>query len=171
MQNNNPYTAPNANVTDMSLDETKFGKVSITNTKGRIGRLRFLLYTFGLSFLGAGLAAALILIPSVGPILAGITYILIFVFSIFLAIQRCHDFNAIGWWSLIMLIPLVSLVFYFIPGTKGSNRFGYQPPPNSKAEKIGVFLIIGVFVLGILAMLLIPLFDGNIAQQNALLPE
>ena len=163
MQNNNPYTAPNANVTDMSLDETKFGKVSITNTKGRIGRLRFLLYTFGLSFLGAGLASALILIPSVGPILSGITYILIFVFSIFLAIQRCHDFNAIGWWSLIMLIPLVSLVFYFIPGTKGSNRFGYQPPPNSKAEKIGFFLIIGLLVLG-LAVLLVPLFAWNIDQ-------
>jgi len=171
MQNNNPYATPNATVTNSSLDETKFGKVSLTNTKGRIGRLRFFLYTMILTFLGAAFAGALTLIPTLGPILAGIAYILIFVFSIFLTIQRCHDFNATGWWALIMLIPLVSLVFYFIPGTKGSNRFGYQPPPNSKAVKIGVFLIIGVVLLGILAMLLIPLFDGNIAQQNALLPE
>jgi uncharacterized membrane protein YhaH (DUF805 family) len=48
-------------------------------------------------------------------------------------IRRLHDTNRSGWWMLIGLIPLVGalvlLVFYVLPGTPGSNRFG--PPAGT----------------------------------------
>ncbi len=76
-----------------------------------------------------------------------------------LTIQRCHDFNVTGWLSLIILIPLVSLVFYFWPGTKDENDYGHLPPPNSLAIKIGAFLLLGLFVLSILAAIALPAYQ------------
>jgi uncharacterized membrane protein YhaH (DUF805 family) len=45
-----------------------------------------------------------------------------------LTINRLHDRNHSAWFLLILLIPLVQLwcvvELYFLPGTKGQNRFG-----------------------------------------------
>lgn len=45
-------------------------------------------------------------------------------FIIFLGVKRLHDCNYKGWW---LLIPFVSIVILFVPGTRGSNRFGPNP--------------------------------------------
>jgi uncharacterized membrane protein YhaH (DUF805 family) len=46
-------------------------------------------------------------------------------------IRRLHDTDRSGWWCLISLIPLIGsivlLVFFCLPGTSGSNRFGDDP--------------------------------------------
>lgn len=51
--------------------------------------------------------------------------------NIFLVIRRLNDCNLRGWWLLVCLVPLIGLFWYiaiyFIPGTKGSNRFGEDP--------------------------------------------
>ena len=51
--------------------------------------------------------------------------------SIGVSIRRLHDTDRSGWWLLIALIPLVGfivlLVFYFMEGTNGDNRFGADP--------------------------------------------
>ena len=159
MEQSNPYSAPTAAVSDIQNDDG-FGDLKIFTAKGRIGRIRYLMYTMGVSLVGMFLAAILMLIPVVGPFLAIALYVGILVVSIFLTIQRSHDFNATGWMSLVLLIPLVSLIFYFIPGTKGSNNYGLQPPPNSKAIKITAFLLLAIFVIGIVAAIALPAIDS-----------
>jgi uncharacterized membrane protein YhaH (DUF805 family) len=46
-------------------------------------------------------------------------------------IRRLHDLDRSGWWSLLMLVPLIGwfwLLFWFCTrGTVGSNRFGPDP--------------------------------------------
>lgn len=49
------------------------------------------------------------------------------IYSIIIAIKRFHDMDKSGWWALLTLLPLVSIIIIFIPGTKGSNRFGEDP--------------------------------------------
>jgi uncharacterized membrane protein YhaH (DUF805 family) len=41
--------------------------------------------------------------------------------------KRCHDFNFSGWGALLMLIPLVTIIYIFIPGTVGPNQYGEDP--------------------------------------------
>ena len=47
------------------------------------------------------------------------------------AAQRCRDLNQTGWFVLFAFIPLLNLVLffalYFVPGTKGPNRYGPDP--------------------------------------------
>jgi uncharacterized membrane protein YhaH (DUF805 family) len=50
-------------------------------------------------------------------------------FSFVITIKRLHDMNCSGWWILINFIPYIGpiimlIVLGFVPGTKGSNRFG-----------------------------------------------
>ena len=159
MEQSNPYSAPTADVSDMQSDDG-FGDLKIFTAKGRIGRIRYLMYTMGVGLVGMLLAGLMMIIPVVGPFLTIALYVAILVISVFLTVQRSHDFNTTGWMSLVLLIPLVSLIFYFIPGTKSSNKYGLQPPPNSKAIKITAFLLLAVFVIGILAAIALPALSG-----------
>jgi uncharacterized membrane protein YhaH (DUF805 family) len=69
----------------------------------------------------------------------GLLYLLIP--SLAVAFRRLHDTDRSAWWILIGLIPLlgavVLLVFYFLDGTPGPNRFG--PDPKGRAEDAAVF--------------------------------
>lgn len=158
MAENNPYSAPTAAVSDMQSEEG-FGDLKIFTANGRIGRIRYLMYTLGISLVGAFLAGLMMIIPVIGPFLAIAVYIAIFVISIFLTIQRAHDFNTTGWISLVLFIPIVSLIFYIIPGTKGPNKYGPQPPPNSTAIKVTAFILLAIVVIGIIAAIALPAMD------------
>lgn len=50
-------------------------------------------------------------------------------------IRRLHDTSRSGWWLLISLIPIIGgivlIVFLASAGTRGTNRFGPQPPPRA----------------------------------------
>ncbi|MDP2069608.1 MAG: DUF805 domain-containing protein [Lutibacter sp.] len=42
-------------------------------------------------------------------------------------VLRLHDINLSGWFAFFALIPIINIPFialYFIPGTKGSNKYG-----------------------------------------------
>ena len=46
--------------------------------------------------------------------------------------KRWHDRDKSGWWSLIMLVPLIGSIWMlvecgFLRGTEGPNRFGDDP--------------------------------------------
>jgi uncharacterized membrane protein YhaH (DUF805 family) len=46
--------------------------------------------------------------------------------------KRWHDRNKSGWWTLIILIPIVGPIWFlieqgFLRGTEGPNRFGPDP--------------------------------------------
>ena len=51
--------------------------------------------------------------------------------GIAIGIRRLHDLDKSGWWTLIVLIPLVGaiilIVWYCTKGTPGANRFGPEP--------------------------------------------
>lgn len=69
--------------------------------------------------------------------LAGVLYIIymIFVFAnvipgIAIWVRRFHDQNKSGWFALLFLAPfgmIIIFVFMCIEGTRGPNRFGYDP--------------------------------------------
>ncbi len=63
-------------------------------------------------------------------ILGGIFSLAILLPNIGVLIRRLHDTDRSGWWALLGLIPIANialLVFMFIQGTVGSNRFGPDP--------------------------------------------
>lgn len=45
-------------------------------------------------------------------------------------VRRLHDTDRVGWWALLLLIPLIGpiilIIFAIMDGTAGANRFG--PP-------------------------------------------
>jgi uncharacterized membrane protein YhaH (DUF805 family) len=49
------------------------------------------------------------------------------------ACRRMHDINRSGWWSLIILVPLIGWILWLIwactPGWRRANRFGPDPLP------------------------------------------
>lgn len=58
-----------------------------------------------------------------GP-LTTIFYLAMLIPLIAVAVRRMHDQDRSGWW---ILVPIVNIVFLFIDGTRGPNRFGPDP--------------------------------------------
>ena len=170
MDDNNPYATPNAQVNDMQQEG--FGKIKVFAAKGRIGRLRYFFYGMLAGLIGLVLIGISSLLAGISPILAGvlvaIIYVVMIVVSILLTIQRCHDFNVTGWLSLLLLVPLAPLIFYFIPGTKGSNEYGLMPPPNSKGVVAGSILlpIAMIVLMGIIGAVAIPAYQDYLDRAK-----
>ena len=60
-----------------------------------------------------------------------------FIPSLAVIVRRLHDQDKSGWFVLLGLIPIaniVLLVFMFLEGTKGPNRFGPDPKDPAGAE-------------------------------------
>jgi uncharacterized membrane protein YhaH (DUF805 family) len=130
--------------------------VKVFAVSGRIGRARYIAYTLGITLLLAALGGALM--AAVGEIAVYAAYAAMFVISIMLTIQRSHDFNATGWLALLVFVPLVNLIFWVIPGTDGTNRFGAKTPPNGVLTLIAAWLIPVLFIGGIVAAVSIPAY-------------
>jgi len=93
---------------------------------GRIRRLEF-----GLSLIIAMVINSLSFLFVEDPESIGFISIIIsmatLAFVLAQGAKRCHDFNFSGWGALLMLIPLVSIIYIFIPGTIGPNQYGEDP--------------------------------------------
>lgn len=176
----NPFQTPQADVDDASQI---FGEVRTFGFEGRMGRLRYLSYTFVSAVViyfalavVIGILAA-ILIPmfakSSGSSLAEALFMLVYfaILVVVLAVQaqygvrRLHDLNLNGWLWLLMLIPLVNVIFglylLFAPGSDAANDYGPPPPPNTAGVWIAA-LGVPFFmcaVIGILAAIAIPQFN------------
>jgi len=100
---------------------------------GRLDRFRYVAYAltaivvvmlvlflagFGLLYLGS--MGRLIYI-SASVLLC---YAFLPIFLTILTVKRAHDFNMGGWLAILLLIPVVNLVFCFMPGTKDENKYG-----------------------------------------------
>jgi uncharacterized membrane protein YhaH (DUF805 family) len=160
----NPYGAPRAAVGDRT---EQYQPVRILAVSGRIGRARYVVYSIVLSMLLmliAGVATAFL--GPLGMAVLVVAYIAMIVISIMLTIQRSHDFNMSGWFSLLALVPFVNLMFWFIPGTDGPNRFGAKTPPNSTAVMIGLWIIPAIFVLGIVAAVSVPAYQDYVKRAQ-----
>ena len=100
-----------------------------------------------------------------------VAYIAMIVISIMLTIQRSHDFNMSGWFSLLALVPLVNMIFWFIPGSDGPNRFGAKTPPNSALVLVGVWIVPLVFIGGIIAAVSIPAYQDYAKRAQVQQPR
>src|SRR5262245_53361568 len=165
MASANPYQAPGAAVADAG-DSVQ--PVKLLTSEGRIGRARFIAYSIGYYFLFVILIAVLSLMGTFGAIVTSILSLAFLFVAFLLTIQRCHDFNATGWLSLVMLIPLVNLIFIVIPGTDGPNNYGAPTPPNSTGVLIVAWLLPVIFVVGIVAAITLPAYQDYTkrAQQK-----
>jgi uncharacterized membrane protein YhaH (DUF805 family) len=144
----------------MSLYDTPPAKrTGMFSLRGRLGRARYIVYT-----LGSLAAAFLFMLPAgfllmwsgnAGRILYTVASVLLFygflpfLFTV-LTIRRAHDFGFGGWLALLLLVPFVNLLFWFIPGTRGDNKHGAQPEPPSALVTLAALslpiLLIGSFL-------------------------
>jgi uncharacterized membrane protein YhaH (DUF805 family) len=163
----NQYAPPVAEVADRWISDEK-PVMKLFSAQGRIGRLRYLAYTTGatlLFYLVLGVAALL------GEVATGILALLAFVpalwFGIVSAVKRCHDCGYSGWMSLTVLIPLIGLIWFVLPGDKAANRFGPPPPPNTWGVRLLGLLLPLIFLIGILAAVAIPAYQGYVTKARA----
>jgi len=179
MSNPNPYQSPRSAITPAT--PTQFGAINLFSARGRLGRVRYIGYSVGIGFLVNVIAAAagglvaflagdrapgLWLPGSVIAVLAlaGLTvYIL-------LMIQRLHDFDASGWWSVLAVVPLANLVFYLVllimPGAQGPNRFGNPPPPNTLGVILLALVLPLIAIIGIIAAIAIPAYMDYVERTQ-----
>jgi uncharacterized membrane protein YhaH (DUF805 family) len=168
----NPYAPPTARVEDIHGDAAT-QPVKLWSTQGRIGRLRYI----GWSILGsfaimpvafvAGLLGAALGFEGVTYTLLGLAYIACVVFVALLTVQRCHDIDWTGWAALLVLIPLVGMLFWFVAGTPGRNRFGAPPPPNPRGMGWIVAIPVLLFVIGIVAAIALPAYQSYAIKARA----
>jgi uncharacterized membrane protein YhaH (DUF805 family) len=110
--------------------------------QGRSTRMEFWMFTLFVTIvmivlqvlLGIMFASSMSVDPQTGVVTGGgigmaaiiiwVFYLAILVPSIAVAVRRMHDQDKSGWF---ILIPIVNLVFYCLPGTPGPNRFGPDP--------------------------------------------
>ncbi|CAG1017374.1 hypothetical protein BURC_02020 [Burkholderiaceae bacterium] len=168
----NPYSPPRAHVADIDDVSSAVQEIRIWSARGRIGRLRFLAYGFAgyllIAMAGGALGAIGGLVDPVvagaGVVLAVVAYL---VFGCLIAIQRAHDMGWSGWTILLLLIPLVALVWIFNGGTRGANRFGAPPPPNTWGVRVLALMLPAVFVIGIIAAVAIPAYQDYTVRAQA----
>ena len=168
MQKRNPYAAPRTNVSREDSAE-EYGEIKVFSAQGRIGRVRYIGYTFGYTFLIAlviGVISALLGGASAGLafVVGAAGYIAIVVMQILLTIQRSHDMNVTGWLCPISLIPLAALVFWFVPGTRGANNYGPPPPPNTTGAVVLACILPIIMVVGIVAAVAIPAYQDYVQR-------
>jgi len=159
----NPYAKPNAAVAEAA---EAYQEVKLFSTSGRIGRVRYIAYGMGIYILFAILGVLLSLaIGQAGMIVAWIGIIIL---GFMLTIQRCHDFNTTGWLSLLVLVPLVNLIFWFIPGTDGENNYGAKTPPNGGGVVFAVVAVLIVIpLIGVLAAIALPAYQDYTKRAKA----
>lgn len=161
----NPYSAPKVDTQAPLPSDGEPQEVKLFSIAGRIGRVRYIGYSIGLT----------VLIMAIGGMLAAVTfgggivlaYIFMLVIQVMLTIQRCHDFNTSGWLSLLMLIPFVNFIFWFIPGTDGANNYGNKPPPNTTMSILLACILPLIFVLGIVAAVALPAYQDYTKRAKA----
>ena len=183
MSDNTPYQAPQSDVID--TNSLHFDNTLFFSTSQRIGRLRWLVYGIGAQFgmmFFIGIVAA-IMVPAivsarsggdagigvVGIIMMVLMYGAIFVVSIILNRRRLHDLDQSGWLTLLIFIPLVNLFFalylLFAPGTKGENKYGLKPKPNTVVLWI-VGLILPIVFVGLLAAIALPAYQDYVDRAK-----
>lgn len=174
---NNPYQAPNTNITDV---QTETYQPKIFTTKGRIGRLRYLAYSMASILIlipfvvFAGLAAALNnntgLENPIMLVTIGVGYIFVIVYMVILMKRRFNDMGKSGWFCLLMLVPIVSAIvaiwLMFGKGDVSSNQFGPAPHKNSIAVKF-FGLVLPILLLIIMAATAIPAYNDYIERSQA----
>jgi uncharacterized membrane protein YhaH (DUF805 family) len=112
-------------------------KFLLTSYEGRINRAKF---WAGVAVIAAAGIVAMIIDNVIGTTFQGLPYGFVYaivmlaslysVFSIYA--KRWHDRDKSGWWSLIILVPIIGGIWLLVEcgileGTKGPNKYGPDP--------------------------------------------
>ena len=179
MNDPNPYITPDASL-DNEQDELYQPKIFSFN--GRIGRLRYLAYGIGISFIlmlvmmpilggtmfAGGMVGGEAAIGGMALIAMIFFWVATLVFSVMFGKRRLNDLNRSGWWFLLFIVPIANLFMaiyvIFFPGAEDSNNFGPAPVANTLGVKIIAWILPAVFVAGIVAAIAIPAYIGMTSQ-------
>jgi len=164
----NPFAAPQAQVSDIPQHEG-VGELKLFSFEGRIGRMRYLAYCTAalLSYkLAVGVLVAGLGDSPVGLLVLISSLVVLGWFHVITGIKRCHDLGLSGWWWLSLLVPVIVLVWIFVPGSKQANRFGAPPPPNGLGVKV-LGLILPVAFLAIVLAVAVPAYKGYSDRARA----
>lgn len=179
---NNPYSATTADLSTPGGGDAPY-QPKVFAMNGRIGRVRYIAYSMGITMalmlvLGVLLAIMAVVVGLGGGgegmimLMAVLFYIPLFAVGFILAIRRAHDMGHSGWLSLLILVPLANLWFIFAPGTPTANEYGPRPVPNSTGVIIAAFSpFIFAIVIGILAAISIPAYESYKAKAAAAAAE
>lgn len=175
----NPYSSPEGEL--ISDNDLEYGVVRFLSPSCRINRVRYLAHSFLVGILFTviiGVVVALAMAggndgQAMGAVwmgILGLIYIAYIACFWIIVIQRCHDLNKSGFFSLLMLVPLVNMFigFYFLfaPGTRGENSFGKRPPPNSTWHVIVALLLPAIAIIGIIAAVSLPAYQSYVERAN-----
>jgi uncharacterized membrane protein YhaH (DUF805 family) len=127
---------------------------------GRMARAHYICYTLGslvavVLFLYL-LGFAAMLMGSLGRTVyitssVLLVYAFLPIFFTILTIKRAHDFNRGGWLALLLFVPIINLCFWFIPGSRGDNRYGAATPEPSFGIRIAAVALPLILIGGYLA--------------------
>ena len=111
-------------------------KYLLTSFEGRINRAKFwagvaVLFAIGLLANLIDMMLGLQIAEGLG-VLGAITGLVSIYLGLAIYAKRWHDRDKSGWWSLIILIPIIGPLWLLVEcgileGTKGANRFGPDP--------------------------------------------
>lgn len=161
-----PYKPPQSKLIDSSPDQ-EYAEVTFFGNS-RLGRVRYIAYSIGVAVLGFLLTmpASILLSETAGAIVILIMSGAMLVVNVLFTIRRAHDFNTTGWLALILIIPVVPIIFWFIPGTNGANRFGPMTPSNGVGVIAVACVVPAVFILGILFAIMVPAYQGYVERAS-----
>lgn len=161
-----PYATPQAQVGDPGA---QYSELNYFGVEGRIGRVRYLGWSMALSLmaipvLGLIFVGAMAVSQVVAMLLMVVAFIGLMVVSVGFGAKRLHDLGWSAWLLLLNFVPIVGSVFALLmlvlPGTAGANRYGPPPPPNSKGVVALAWTMLLVPIIGILAAIAIPAYQG-----------
>jgi len=178
MEHANPYQSPQSEITPPSegIDTS-----SPFSPSGRFTRLSYLawgmvvtvaMYALVILLLVTGIVAAETFtsgdpfapyqsIPLV------VLYLAMLVVFFLFAIRRLHDFDASGWWSALILVPLANVVLglmlIFKAGTEGANRFAPPRPTPGWERVVGIIaaVLIGLAIALSIISIVIAIFVAS----------
>ena len=104
-------------------------------------------------------------------VMMALIYLPVFAIFFIVARRRLHDLDGTGWLTLLMFVPLINVVFglylLFATGSPGTNKYGPAPQANTVLE-IFIGLIAQIFIIGILAAVAIPSYQGYVDRAQVL---
>jgi uncharacterized membrane protein YhaH (DUF805 family) len=176
--NNDPYASPASDLSSAG-GQNEYNDGGVFSFSGRIGRLRYIAYPMALYMLAAFIVGVLsgitgsaiefseesgllMLIPMI------IMYGIVLVYGFVYAVRRLNDIGWSGFLSILYIIPVVNLILgillIFMPGNVGVNKYGNPPAPNTLGIKILAFLLPTIAIIGILAAIAIPAYQGYVEE-------
>ena len=168
----NPYSTLE-NDLPAKLNNIQHDITSPFSISGRFGRYSFLAWNFVLNLVVMIIAFAILVAMGTNKDLmtinnpdqimafyasgAGLVVLAImlvsFVISMIFFIRRLHDINMSGWFSLLIIIPFINILFgifvFSKKGTEGTNRFGPKRITATWEKVVGIIslILIGFYLI------------------------